>query len=549
MKLTVFVILLTLIFSNQACAQLQNGSVAPNFTLTDIDGNTHELYDYLDQGKAVLLDFFAVWCGSCQAHAPSLENAYQAYGPNGDNSMQFFALESEDNTSDPQCDNYNGYQWSQTLSYPIINTTSSTPNDYAISFYPTIYIVCPDRFVTQVGMVDASTIGNFITANCDLTQYDNDLMVEDIHLNANPCEGTISPAIELKNVGINGVSNPQINVYLDGQLTNSLNWLSIIQPGSNTSILVPTIQNLSPGNHVINVSINPDDNLSNNSIEYNFTQNNFSATDINLSLTFDNYPQETSWQILNDNDEVVYSGSDYNAANSTFNTTLSLEAGCYTFNIFDSYGDGICCTNGNGSYSIGIDAFAFSGADFGHVESVEFLIETPIENSSQELILSSGWSMFSTYIIADTMSFDHFVMPIQDKVVIAKNYLGLAYLPEWNFNGIGDVLNEQGYQIKTTQDCSITIEGITVTPQNTTIHLVEGWNIISYLRTSPASANLVFEPLKLQGNIVIAKDEIGAAYLPEWDYNGIGMLSPGKGYQLKTNYPGQLQYISNNDTY
>jgi hypothetical protein len=157
--------------------------------------------------------------------------------------------------------------------------------------------------------------------------------------------------------------------------------------------------------------------------------------------------------------------------------------------------------------------------------------------------------MFSTYIIADTMSFDHFVMPIQDKVVIAKNYLGLAYLPEWNFNGIGDVLNEQGYQIKTTQDCSITIEGITVTPQNTPIQLVEGWNIISYLRTSPASANLVFEPLKLQGNIVIAKDEIGAAYLPEWDYNGIGMLSPGKGYQLKTNYPGQLQYISNNDTY
>ena len=33
--------------------------------------------------------------------------------------------------------------------------------------------------------------------------------------------------------------------------------------------------------------------------------------------------------------------------------------------------------------------------------------------------------------------------------------------------------------------------------------------------------------------IVIAKDYLGAAYLPEFGFNGIGNLEPGFGYQLK----------------
>ena len=32
---------------------------------------------------------------------------------------------------------------------------------------------------------------------------------------------------------------------------------------------------------------------------------------------------------------------------------------------------------------------------------------------------------------------------IQDKIIIAKDGVGNAYLPDWNFNGIGDL--ERGY--------------------------------------------------------------------------------------------------------
>jgi len=51
------------------------------------------------------------------------------------------------------------------------------------------------------------------------------------------------------------------------------------------------------------------------------------------------------------------------------------------------------------------------------------------------------------------------------------------------------------------------------------------------------------------GNLVIAKDYNGQAYLPEWDFNGIGDMLPGQGYQLKINNDDVLTYLSNDESY
>jgi peroxiredoxin len=51
--------------------------VAPDFTLTDLDGNSVSLADF--KGKNIFLNFFATWCGSCRAEMPDLEQIFQNY--------------------------------------------------------------------------------------------------------------------------------------------------------------------------------------------------------------------------------------------------------------------------------------------------------------------------------------------------------------------------------------------------------------------------------------------------------------------------------------
>jgi len=66
---------------------------------------------------------------------------------------------------------------------------------------------------------------------------------------------------------------------------------------------------------------------------------------------------------------------------------------------------------------------------------------------------------------------------------------------------------------------------------NTTIDLDAGWNMFGYGCPNPID---VAEGLSNHTeSIAIVKDNNGAVYLPEWDFNGIGDFTPGFGYQIK----------------
>ena len=169
--------------------------------------------------------------------------------------------------------------------------------------------------------------------------------------------------------------------------------------------------------------------------------------------------------------------------------------------------------------------------------------------SAQEILMPEGWSNFSTYMLAPSMDMAEILSPIVDDVIIAKNNLGSAYLPEWEFNGVGDLQVGQGYQIKLLSGNLLTIEGTYMLPEENLIALTSGWNMIGYLRLEGADTEAVLAEVNATGNLVIAKDYGGNAYLPEWNFNGIGDMVPGQAYQLKINNDDELLYNSNDDEY
>ena len=67
------------------------------------------------------------------------------------------------------------------------------------------------------------------------------------------------------------------------------------------------------------------------------------------------------------------------------------------------------------------------------------------------------------------------------------------------------------------------------------INLIQGWNIFGY--GCPQSQDLTEILSDYIDYIILVKDNNGLAFLPEWNYNGIGTLDPGYGYQIKVTDP------------
>ena len=103
--------------------------------------------------------------------------------------------------------------------------------------------------------------------------------------------------------------------------------------------------------------------------------------DLFITINLDNYPEETSWEVTNASGTVVGSGGTYGSQpdGSTVTENLCLIDGCYDFTIFDSYGDGICCGYGNGSYTVtdGSGNVLASGGSFGNSETTNFCLGDP----------------------------------------------------------------------------------------------------------------------------------------------------------------------------
>ncbi len=99
--------------------------------------------------------------------------------------------------------------------------------------------------------------------------------------------------------------------------------------------------------------------------------------DLTITITTDNYPGETTWTVADAAGTVVASGGPYATATTEYVEQVCIDAGCYTFTIIDSFGDGICCAYGTGSYSVSSNGTVLvSGGEFTTSEATEVCLGT-----------------------------------------------------------------------------------------------------------------------------------------------------------------------------
>lgn len=194
------------------------------------------------------------------------------------------------------------------------------------------------------------------------------------------CDVAVYPVVTLSNVGVSTIiTSAEIAYGINGETEQIFNWTGNLNLQSDVEITLPLVEFQDTSDFTVTlVSINGtiDDNTLNNSktVVKKFPSVYTSST-VMLSLTTDAWGDETSWELIDGNTgTIIDQGGNY-SGNQTITEAWQLADGCYTFIIYDGFGDGICCEYGQGSYTLTSGSQTIvSGGSFGASESTSFVI-------------------------------------------------------------------------------------------------------------------------------------------------------------------------------
>ena len=118
---------------------VRNPDPAPDFKLTALDGKPITLAAL--QGKVVLLNFWATWCGPCRAEIPDLVALQERY----DGRLQIIGLNVDDEEADIQ-----QYVKETKINYPVAMTSNEVRRQFGgIPALPTSFVLDTEGRVVQ----------------------------------------------------------------------------------------------------------------------------------------------------------------------------------------------------------------------------------------------------------------------------------------------------------------------------------------------------------------------------------------------------------------
>ncbi len=180
---------------------------------------------------------------------------------------------------------------------------------------------------------------------------------------------TVQGKVRLKNYGNVTVTTAKIRYRYNSEAIKSFTWNGTLTPGATTDVNLPN-RTFSNGNHTIIVHCKKPNGLDDTVIGNDKKTGTFTIDSNNdngggtgdgdntpvkylVQVKPDQYGSEINWELYDDKDNIVATGGSYADGDTKVKTkAVFLKPGCYTFVIYDSYGDGICCEYGTGWYRV-----------------------------------------------------------------------------------------------------------------------------------------------------------------------------------------------------
>ncbi len=170
---------------------------------------------------------------------------------------------------------------------------------------------------------------------------DNDTNVKEVEDSNDQCGIDFGPTVRIQNNGNNVLNSVNFEYSITGGTPASFTWTGNLASYEEESVQLPGISYTLQSNNTVSVSIDNDDDNSNNEASNTFGESNITSSNyLTLLLNTDNHGEQTSWTITNLSGDVIESGGPY-GNNETINIDIVLQdADCHEFRLNDTGGDG-----------------------------------------------------------------------------------------------------------------------------------------------------------------------------------------------------------------